>query len=655
MSKDMDTDFDAPRPVDFFSFAEYLPQLAWMADPEGWIFWYNRRWYEYTGTTPKEMEGWGWRSVHDPNTLSAVMDRWTDSIATGEPFEMVFPLRGADGVFRPFLTRVQPFKNAEGQITRWFGTNTDISDQHAIAKELAEQKLVLEALNRTSLLVAAEHDLQQLVQTVTDAGVAIIGAAFGAFFYNVLNDAGESYMLYTISGVPRESFSKFPMPRNTAVFDPTFRGEGVVRSDDITQDPRYGRSPPYNGMPQGHLPVRSYLAVPVISRSREVMGGLFFGHPEKGMFNARHEELLLGIAAQTAIGIEQARLLQTLQRELRERKQAEAALRESEEGRRLAIEAVAIGTWNFNPITRELRFDDRCKSIFGLSPEAFVDYDVFLTALHPDDRDRTHQAVQRALEPDGPGEFNTQFRTIGLEDGNERWVRARGKCYFTSGVAQRFTGTVRDITDEKTAEVSRHLLLRELNHRVKNLFSIAFGMVTMTARTAASTKEMAEALRGRLSALARAHELISRAFRNEEDKDAGTNFPDLVAAVLAPHIDAAAPAQIAAEGPNIVFRVSATTGLAMVLHELATNAVKYGALSTLSGRLDVQWKADRKSFYLVWKEVGGPSVIMPSREGFGSQLVRTSVTKQLGGTIEYNWQPDGLMINCVFPLEHVQP
>src|SRR4030088_244276 len=111
-----------------------------MADPEGWIFWYNRRWYEYTGTTPKEMEGWGWRSVHDSNALTAVMDRWTDSIATGEPFEMIFPLRGSDGVFRPFLTRVQPLRNAEGQITRWLGTNTDISDQHKIAKELADEK-----------------------------------------------------------------------------------------------------------------------------------------------------------------------------------------------------------------------------------------------------------------------------------------------------------------------------------------------------------------------------------------------------------------------------------------------------------------------------------------------------------------------------------
>jgi PAS domain S-box-containing protein len=252
---------DDPSPVDFVELAENLPLLAWMADPEGWIFWYNRRWHEYAGTTPGEMEGLGWRSVHNPDMLSVVMDRWTNSLATGEPFEMIFPLRGADGVFRPFLTRVQPLKTPQGQITRWFGTNTDISDQQVIAKELAEEKCVLEALNRMSLLVAAEHDLVTLVQTVTDAGVAITGAAFGAFFYNVLNDAGETYTLYTIAGVPREAFSKFPMPRNTAVFDPTFRGQGVVRSDDITQDPRYGRSPRYNGMPQGHISVRSYLAV----------------------------------------------------------------------------------------------------------------------------------------------------------------------------------------------------------------------------------------------------------------------------------------------------------------------------------------------------------------------------------------------------------
>ena len=134
---------------------------------------------------------------------------------------------------------------------------------------------------------------------------------------------GESYMLYSLSGVPREAFSKFPMPRNTAVFAPTFEGSGVVRSDDITKDARYGKSAPHHGMPQGHLPVRSYLAVPVISRSGEVLGGLFFGHEQAAVFTERAERLVAGIAAQAAIAMDNARLYRAEQ-------EAAAKLREAD-------------------------------------------------------------------------------------------------------------------------------------------------------------------------------------------------------------------------------------------------------------------------------------------------------------------------------------
>ena len=133
--------------------------------------------------------------------------------------------------------------------------------------------------------MASDLDRDKVVQAVTDAATELTTAEFGAFFYNVINEAGESYTLYTISGVPREAFSKFPMPRNTEVFEPTFKGIGVVRSADITKDPRYGHNPPYHGMPPGHLPVRSYLAVPVKGRSGNVIGGLFFGHSEPGRFS----------------------------------------------------------------------------------------------------------------------------------------------------------------------------------------------------------------------------------------------------------------------------------------------------------------------------------------------------------------------------------
>ncbi len=520
--------------------AENIPVACWIANGDGYIVWYNRRWHEYAGTTPAEMEGWGWQTVHDPEVLPAVMERWTQSIGTGDPFEMTFPLRGADGIFRPFLTRVQPVRDVTGDVVRWFGVNTEISAQqaaelalreseerlqlvqaaggigsfdydlqcdqavcsehwyelhglpvgapitlermrsvvvpddwllvtqalqHAIAEHLPlsveyrikradtgevrwlsssatllvdpesrpwryiggvkdvtertlaaqacvdseerlrlvldaapggfyavdregntnlvsrgfldmlgfkdeqevlgrklhdlihhskpdgthypvgdcpiyrcastgqrahvaeesffrldgtavpveywatpierggehigasctivdlrgqkradaalrEESRSLETLNSTGSAIAAELDLDRLVQVVTDAGVELTAAQFGAFFYNVLDSSGEKYLLYALAGADRSDFDHFGMPRATAIFHPTFMGEGVVRSDDITADSRYGKSDPHRGMPKGHLPVRSYLAVSVVSRSGEVIGGLFFGHPE---------------------------------------------------------------------------------------------------------------------------------------------------------------------------------------------------------------------------------------------------------------------------------------------------------------------------------------------------------------------------------------
>jgi PAS domain S-box-containing protein len=187
---------------------------------------------------------------------------------------------------------------------------------------LREQTEVVETINRIGQTLSAELDQQKLVQALTDAAIELTGAKFGSFFYNVADERGESYMLYTLSGVPREAFAHFPMPRNTDIFGPTFRGEGVIRLVDVKQDPRYGKNSPYYGMPAGHLPVTSYLAIPVISRSGEVLGGLFFGHPEAGVFTDRHERIIVGLAAQAAIAMDNARLFNLLERE---RAEAQAA------------------------------------------------------------------------------------------------------------------------------------------------------------------------------------------------------------------------------------------------------------------------------------------------------------------------------------------
>jgi PAS domain S-box-containing protein len=184
----------------------------------------------------------------------------------------------------------------------------DITERKQQEQALHEHARTLEAINRIGESLVSELDVDTLIQQLTDVATELVGAEFGAFFYNPTGKDGEQYVLYTLSGVPKEAFENFPMPRNTDIFGPTFSGEGVVRLDDVTQDPRFGKNDPYFGMPEGHLPVVSYLALPVMSRSGSVIGGLFFGHSATGIFTQQHEALMVGIASQAAVAIENARL-----------------------------------------------------------------------------------------------------------------------------------------------------------------------------------------------------------------------------------------------------------------------------------------------------------------------------------------------------------
>lgn len=183
-------------------------------------------------------------------------------------------------------------------------------------KGLIELSRALKILQRVAIAVGAERDQATVVQLITDAGCELCGAEFGAFFYNVEEPTGDSYMLYTLSGLSANRFDDYPMPRKTEVFGPTFRGEGVVRSGDITQDPRYGQCEPFCGMPPEHPPVRSYLAVPVTARSGKVLGGLFFGNSEPDVFKEESEEVIRALAAQAAVSIENANLHDALQRDI---------------------------------------------------------------------------------------------------------------------------------------------------------------------------------------------------------------------------------------------------------------------------------------------------------------------------------------------------
>lgn len=313
-----------------------------------------------------------------------------------------------------------------------------------------------EIVNRIGAEVAAERELDRIVQMVTDAGVELTGANFGAFFYNQVNDQGESYMLYSLSGVPKEAFSKFPHPRNTQVFAPTFAGSGVVRSDNILLDPRYGQSGPWHGMPEGHLPVASYLAVPVVSRSGEVHGGLFFGHRLEGQFGQEHENIVLGIAGHAATAIDNARLNSLSERELDARRSAEAELRASNRRFRAAVDAVQGVLWTNTPDGRMEGEQPGWSALTGQTEAEYEGYG-WAKRVHPDDAQPTIDAWNASVAANRPFVFEHRLQR---RDGEWRNYSIRAVPVLDdSGQVEQWVGVHTDITEQREAEAA----LRDLN------------------------------------------------------------------------------------------------------------------------------------------------------------------------------------------------
>jgi len=300
--------------------ANTIPQLAWMADPDGSIVWFNERWYEYTGITPHASTGWGWTSVYDPEVLPAVLEHWDESVRTGAPFEMEFPIRGADGNFRWFLTRVEAVHDRDGRVVRWFGTNTDVDQVKRAEQALRDESHVLELLNSTGSMLAATRDLRALMQAATDVAAGVCSARFGAFVHYGQDGEGTLFSLYTLAGATSAQFQDFAEPGASALFGTGLRAGGLLRVADLLAEPARADAPLQFGLPSGHSPVRSYMTVPVMARSGELLGTMFFGHPEPGVFTERSERIVSGIAAQAAIAVDNIRLYEVASRAAEERK-----------------------------------------------------------------------------------------------------------------------------------------------------------------------------------------------------------------------------------------------------------------------------------------------------------------------------------------------
>ncbi|QED39048.1 PAS domain S-box protein [Antarcticibacterium arcticum] len=234
-----------------------------------------------------------------------------DNIKKGKKVDHFETVRKTkDGRLIPLSITVSPVKDFLGNIVGASKVARDISARIQAEAEINQHNSNLEILNSIGKSISENLDVQGVLQRVTDATTKLTGASYGAFFYNDYQENGESFKLYTLSGAARESFEKLGMPRHTALFAPTFADKEVVRIDDILLDPRYGKNFPQAGMPAAHLPVRSYLAVPVVSKTGEVIGGLLFGHPEPGIFTASHEDIVINIAAQAAVSLDNSKLFE---------------------------------------------------------------------------------------------------------------------------------------------------------------------------------------------------------------------------------------------------------------------------------------------------------------------------------------------------------
>ena len=305
---------------------------------------------------------------------------------------------------------------------------------------------------------------------------------------------------------------------------------------------------------------------------------------------------------------------------------------------RLAVTAAGVALWAWDVDTDSFTMDERGFELWGLAWRPTVTFEQLSEHIHPADRDRVRSAfaATRAVL----GSYETDFRIL---VGDEvRWIAARGQGEDVGMVGRTMFGIFLDVTGRKQAEEAHELLAGEMSHRVKNLLTIATALTTITSQSSSTTHDMAAELTMRLTALGRAHDLVRPVPGRSEN---GALLGDLLTVLLAPYDNLGAfSGRIRVSVERMGVGEQSATSLALIIHELATNSMKYGSLSEPTATLDVSTISEGNEIVLKWVERGGPPVDAPDdRAGFGSMLVKRSVTGQLAGSIDYEWADEGMI------------
>lgn len=410
-------------------------------------------------------------------------------------------------------------------------------------------------------------------------------------------------------------------PRAGSVSDLMIQTGHTVFSPDMSTDPRFAS---LTNRPN-QADVRFYAGAPLIASGGEVIGLLAVGDPEPhGPHTQAEQQALEDLAA----------LAMEMLVHDAENIDAERRARLDQRRVELALDAAGLGEFEWDIAQDRVFVSDRLKALTGVTADSAPGEggEVSFRFVHPDDAVRLREVVEKGLR--GEGRYLAEYRMIRPDDGRLRWMQGAGVVvYDRDNKPLRVIGVVRDITDRKSEEEHRETLLAELDHRVKNVLAAVQSLAAQSARRTTSTEGFLSAFAGRLKAMASAHELLTAT------RWRGASLAHIAAAELG----GLAPGQARWEGPEVTLTARAANAVSLALHELATNAVKYGALSVESGRVEVSWThPPGGGFSLRWIESGGPRVNPPERRGFGTTLLERVTGRELGGECRVEYRADGV-------------
>ncbi len=427
------------------------------------------------------------------------------------------------------------------------------------------------------------------------------------------------------------------MPRENAICQHALLRPGLLIVPDTTQDLGVA----WDSLAMGGSRPRFYAGVRLETPEGLPIGTIcVLDHaPRPSGLTSDQAEILQALARQVMVLLEHRRLLGVLARR-------EAELEQIHEIAGVGGLEVELQAGFKN------RRSPQYLRLHGLAPDAAREsHEEWVQRIHPDDREATERHFVEAVRGTTTN-YRAEYRIIRPSDGEVRWIAATARIERDAdGRALRLIGAHRDITQRKANEEARELLTRELSHRIKNIFAVVSGLAALTARGHAAARDYAESFRARLQALAQAHEYVRPHVPDWQPMGADQSVQGLLRTLLAPYMEAGRD-RVAIEGDDAEVGEHAATALALIVHEQATNAVKYGALSVEAGRVEIRSRREGAALSLEWRERGGPAIAgPPTRRGFGSMMVARSVVGQLGGEIHHDWATEGLTMRISLPVK----